>query len=169
MTVISKLLNQQGRRKSMILLDEAPTIYIPKLESIPATARSNKVATIYMAQDISQIRQKYGKDNTDAILANLNNQCYGRVGHQETADYMIKLFGKADKEILNLSRSSSVADRNDSLSKSVSQQLQERSILKSQDIYGLKQGEFLGIIVESDEPFFKAKMEYRPELNMNCH
>ena len=35
-------MNQAGKHHSAILLDEAPTLYIPKLEIIPATARSNK-------------------------------------------------------------------------------------------------------------------------------
>jgi hypothetical protein len=43
-------MNQQGKRHSFFLLDEGPTLFIPKLDQLPATARSNKVATIYMAQ-----------------------------------------------------------------------------------------------------------------------
>ncbi len=65
--VATKQMNQQGKRHSFILLDEGPTLFIPKLDQIPATARSNKVATIYMAQDFSQMKKEYGQNESEAI------------------------------------------------------------------------------------------------------
>ncbi len=47
-TVALKLINQQGKHHSYVLLDEGSTLYIPKFDQLPATARSNKVATIYI-------------------------------------------------------------------------------------------------------------------------
>ena len=90
-------MNQAGKHHSAVLLDEAPTLYIPKLEIIPATARSNKVSISFFAQDISQIVSQYGQKNADLIISLLNNQFFGRVSSQKTAEYVSKLFGKTDQ------------------------------------------------------------------------
>lgn len=65
-----KHLNQQNKAASMVLLDEAPTLYIPKLDNLPATGRSNKVATVYAAQDLAQMIDRYGPTKADTLLAN---------------------------------------------------------------------------------------------------
>ena len=67
-------MNKPNQQKSVVLLDEAPTIYIPNIEQIPATARSNKIATIFGVQDFSQLVDNYGQDKAQIILANLGNQ-----------------------------------------------------------------------------------------------
>src|SRR5690606_6613119 len=97
LTSISKQLNQQGKEKSVFMVDEFPTVYIPNVEQLPATARSNKVATILACQDIAQMVDKYGKDKTDTILSNLGNQFYGRTTNPATAQRVSQMFGKADK------------------------------------------------------------------------
>ena len=51
---IVKLVNQKGRLKSSIIVDEVPTIYFRGLDILIATARSNKVAVCLGAQDFSQ-------------------------------------------------------------------------------------------------------------------
>jgi type IV secretory pathway TraG/TraD family ATPase VirD4 len=48
-------------------------------------ARSNKVATIYMAQDFSQMKKEYGQNEAEAITSNLNNQFVGRMANLHTA------------------------------------------------------------------------------------
>ena len=78
-TVALKQMNQQGKRKSFVLLDEAPTLFIPKFEVVPATARSNKVASVYMAQDFAQMNDMFGQEKSEVIIANLSNQFYGKL------------------------------------------------------------------------------------------
>jgi type IV secretory pathway TraG/TraD family ATPase VirD4 len=96
-TVALKQMNQQGKHHSFVLLDEGPTLYVPKLDQLPATARSNKVATIYMVQDFSQMKKLYGQNEADALISNLNNQFFGRVASLSTAEYVSRLFGKEDR------------------------------------------------------------------------
>ena len=79
--VSSKMMNMPNKQQSVIMLDEAPTIYIPNFEQIPATGRSNRIATIFGAQDISQINDKYGREKAQVIISNLGNQFY-RSGDQ---------------------------------------------------------------------------------------
>ncbi|OFY32286.1 MAG: hypothetical protein A2X01_14905 [Bacteroidetes bacterium GWF2_35_48] len=162
-TVGLKLMNQQGKHHSAFLDDEAPTLYIPKLEQIPATARSNKVAVIYMAQDFSQMEDKFGKTKRDTIIANLNNQFYGRIGHKDTVNYVTTIYGKEDRTVINQSTSSSKG-QSDSSSLSSSESTQERHVLKTQDVFNLKPGEFCCVVVETGKSYMKAQLK-QPKKN----
>jgi type IV secretory pathway TraG/TraD family ATPase VirD4 len=163
-TVALKLMNQAGKRHSFVLLDEAPTIYIPKLDMIPATARSNKVATIYMAQDFSQMVAGYGKEIADVVIANLNNQFYGRVSSASTAKHVSELFGRDDKRMQSLSRGRNRHDKGESRNETLSSSLQERLLVRPQDVTSLGVGEFLGMTVESNEPYFWSKIKVEPKI-----
>ncbi len=143
-TVALKLMNKPGKLPSFILLDEAPTLYIPKLEMIPATARSNKIATIYMAQDYTQIVDSYGKEKADVILANLNNQFYGRVSATHSAKLFSEFFGRAEKPMESKSTSRSATISGHHQNESVSTSLQEKLVVKPQELTNLKVGEFIG-------------------------
>ena len=57
-----KLVNQKGKLKSSLIFDEFPTIYLNGMDSLIATARSNKVATTLGLQDLSQLRKDYGRE-----------------------------------------------------------------------------------------------------------
>ena len=157
-TVALKRMNQPGRRHSLVLLDEAPTLYIPKLEVIPATARSNKVATVYMAQDFSQMVAYYGKETADVIIANLNNQFYGRVGAATSAKYVSELFGREEKETRSQSQSQGRSGHGTSHNLSVSTSSQERFVVRPQDVTSLSVGEFVGTTVESGQPYFWSRI-----------
>lgn len=94
-------MNKPRQQKSVVLLDEAPTIYIPNIEQIPATARSNKIATIFGVQDFSQLVDNYGEDKAQIIISNLGNQFFGRVTNGRTAEMVGKLFSKEDRTYIN--------------------------------------------------------------------
>jgi type IV secretory pathway TraG/TraD family ATPase VirD4 len=61
-TRLVKLVNKKGKQKSSLIFDEFPTIYLNNMDSLIATARSNKVATCLGVQDFSQRRKDYGND-----------------------------------------------------------------------------------------------------------
>ncbi len=50
-TRLIKLVNKKGKQKSSLVFDEFPTIYLNNMDSLIATARSNKVATCLGVQD----------------------------------------------------------------------------------------------------------------------
>ncbi len=58
---IVRLINQKGKLKSSIIIDELPTIYFRGLDNLIATARSNKVAVCLGFQDFSQLERDYGE------------------------------------------------------------------------------------------------------------
>jgi hypothetical protein len=140
-------------------LDEAPTLFIPNLEQLPATGRSNGIATVFGAQDISQIEDMYGRSKKDALLANLNNQFYGRVGHRETAQYISDLWGKEDVKQRTEGENESSRSFETTEGRSVSHSYTERSRVRIQDVLALQTGEFYGQLVDSDFSSFKAQIK----------
>jgi type IV secretory pathway TraG/TraD family ATPase VirD4 len=164
MTVALKLMNSQGKHHSYVLLDEGPTLYIPKFDQLPATARSNKVATIYMAQDFSQMKKEYGQNEAEAITGNLNNQFFGRVANLHTAEYVSRIFGKEDRlmrsEGLSNSQPNAISLGLDgrtsagSTGNSVNYSLQERNRIYPQELLNLDVGQFVGTTVETANPEF---------------
>ncbi|RPD43585.1 type IV secretory system conjugative DNA transfer family protein [Hymenobacter sediminis] len=164
-----KRLNQQGRLPSLVLLDEAPTLFIPNFAQIPATARSNKVATVYAVQDVAQMEALTSRQESEMILANLGNQFWGRTTNTATAERVSKMFGKVDKEYRSTtagkSKSSQVnifkpSTHTKSTSESVS--IQQRDKLEAQQVMRFGVGEFAGLVVESRRPEFHATFQAQP-------
>jgi type IV secretory pathway TraG/TraD family ATPase VirD4 len=156
-TVALKMMNQDGKHPSLVLLDEAPTLYIPKLETVPATGRERKISVIYVAQDISQIVDRYGKEKKDTIISNLANQFWGRVSHHETAEYISKLFGK--EEVIRRSHTQGQTEGESSRfleastnsegnSNSFTDSIFDKEVLKASEIYKFTPGTFAYIIVD---------------------
>ena len=105
-----KRMNQQGRLPSLVLLDEAPTLFIPNFAQLPATARSNKVATVYAVQDVAQMEALTSRQESEMILANLSNQFWGRTTNTATAERVSKMFGKIDKTYYATTKGKSKSD-----------------------------------------------------------
>lgn len=169
-TVAIKQMNRLGKTPSAVILDEAPTMFIPNFDQLPSTGRSNKIATVFGAQDISQIEDMYGRTKKDALLANLNNQFFGRVGHRETAQYISDIWGKQDVEQRTQGESESNRNHQKTEGRSMAHSYVERNRVKMQDVLELKVGEFYGQLVNSDFSSFKAEIDAPepgpiPELN----
>jgi len=164
-----KRLNQQGRLPSLVLLDEAPTLFIPNFAQIPATARSNKVATVYAVQDVAQMEALTSRQESEMILANLGNQFWGRTTNTATAERVSKMFGKVDKQYRSKTEGSSKTNewnllkpttRTSNTSESVS--IQQRDKLEAQQVMRFDVGEFAGLVVESSRPEFRATFRAEP-------
>ena len=151
-SVAMRQMNKPNQQKSVVLLDEAPTIYIPNIEQIPATARSNKIATIFGVQDFSQLVDNYGQDKAQIILANLGNQFFGRVTNGKTAEMVKNLFSKEDRIFINKNTGTgtggTIVHTQSNQSKGKSETIQERDRVKVSDLINLEPGEFYGIIAE---------------------
>lgn len=158
-TVLLKVMNQQGKQQSMALIDEGPTVYIPNLDEIPATARSNKLAIYYMAQDFSQMDAMYGKDKRMALVSNLAYQFYGNISGLETAEYVSRMFGKEYRIIQSTNTGTSNSDGGESKSQGASYSEQQREILKANEMFSLPVGTFVGKLVETKNEWFKARLK----------
>lgn len=169
-SVAMRQMNKPNQNKSVVLLDEAPTIYIPNIEQIPATARSNKIATIFGVQDFSQLADNYGQDKAQIILANLGNQFFGRVTNGKTAEMVQKLFSKEDRTFINKNTGTgtggTIVHTQSNQSRGKSETIQERDRVKVSDLINLDPGEFYGIIAEGKPKEF-LKTQFLEDLAEN--
>ncbi|WP_019991506.1 type IV secretory system conjugative DNA transfer family protein [Rudanella lutea] len=146
-----KRMNTPGQRPSVVILDEAPTLFIPNFQQLPATGRSNKIATVYAVQDISQMVGAFGRETSEMILGSLSNQFFGRSTTPEVAERVSRMFGRYDQEYTG--RSVSHSDNGTSFSQS--RNVQQRDRLEAQAVMRFEQGEFAGILAEGSHAEFR--------------
>lgn len=168
-SVALRQMNQPNQQKSVVLLDEAPTIFIPNIEQIPATARSNKIATIFGVQDYSQLADKYSEQKAQVIISNLGNQFFGRTTNYKTAEMVQNLFSKYDEVFTSKSTGDGTNGKllmhlGSNTSSGTSENIQERNRVKISDIVNLGQGEFYGIIAEGSPREFLKTQFLRDEI-----
>ena len=104
-TRMLKVINRKGQHKSSLIFDELPTIYFRGLDTLIATARSNKISTLVGIQTIDQLIRDYGKEQANAILTNIGNVFAGQsVG--ETAKFIQNRMGKIlqERQSININR-----------------------------------------------------------------
>lgn len=147
------MMNQPNKEQSFVLLDEAPTCYIPNLEVLPNTGRSNKIATVIMCQDLSQLTDGYGKEKADVLFSSCNNHFYGRVASSHTSEVLSKQFGKEDRTYVTKSSGKSLG-LTVNQSKGTNETVQERDAMKPAQFLKLDVGQFAGIAVESNSDAF---------------
>jgi len=143
-----KLVNKKGKQKSSLIFDEFPTIYLNNMDSLIATARSNKVATCLGIQDFSQLRKDYGKEQADVITNITGNIISGQVTG-DTAKQLSERFGKImqDRESLSINSSDT----------SISHSKQLESAIPPSKISALSSGEFVGMV--ADDPDNKIELK----------
>jgi hypothetical protein len=144
-----KLVNKKGRQKCALIFDEFPTIFFNNMDSLIATARSNKVATVLGMQDFSQLRKDYGKEQADVIVNICGNIISGQV-MGDTARLLSDRFGRImqNRENLSINRTDTSISR--------SQQL-ELAIPPSR-IASLSSGEFVGMVADNPDTPVSLKM-----------
>ncbi|MXN91686.1 type IV secretion system DNA-binding domain-containing protein [Flavobacterium sp. Sd200] len=140
-TRLVKQVNKKGQLKSSLVFDEFPTLYLNNMDSLIATARSNKVATCLGIQDFSQLRKDYGREQADVIVNIVGNIISGQVTG-DSAKQLSERFGKIMQRRQSLSINS-----NDT---SVSHSRQLDSAIPQSRIATMSSGEFVGIV--ADEP-----------------
>lgn len=151
-----KLVNKKGRQKCALVFDEFPTLFFNNMDSLIATARSNKVATILGMQDFSQLRKDYGKEQADVIVNICGNIISGQV-MGDTARVLSDRFGRImqDRESLSINRT----DTSVSLSK------QLESAIPASRISALSSGEFVGMVADDPQEKIRLKMFHAQIIN----
>ena len=134
-----KQVNQKGKLKSSLIFDEFPTVYIHQMDTLIATARSNKVATCLGAQDLSQLRKDYGREIADVLSDIVGTLISGQL-QGESAKKLSERFGK----ILQHKESYSVGRGDPSINKSKNLEL----AIPSSRISTLSTGEFVGAVAD---------------------
>jgi len=151
-----KMVNKKGNLKSSLIFDEFPTIYLNNMDSLIATARSNKVATTLGVQDFSQLKKDYGKDQADVIMNITGNIISGQVSG-ETAKQLSERFGRIMQD-----RSSVSINRTDT---SVNRSKQLDAAIPPSKISSLSSGEFVGMVADDPETKIDLKTFHCSILN----
>lgn len=144
-----KLVNQKCKLKSCLIFDEFPTIFFNNIDSLIATARSNKVATTLVVQDFSQLKKDYGADQADVITGIVGNVVSGQVTG-DTAKKLSENFGKIvqDKNSMTISSGDT----------SISKATQLDYAVPASKIAALSSGDFVGFVADNPEQRIDLKM-----------
>ncbi|BBE16304.1 mobilization protein BF0133 [Aquipluma nitroreducens] len=104
-TRMLKVINKKGQRPSSLIFDELPTIYFRGLDTLIATARSNRISTLLGVQTIDQLIRDYGKEQANAITSNIGNVFCGQAAG-ETAKFIQNRMGKIlqERQSVNINR-----------------------------------------------------------------
>lgn len=153
-----KLVNRKNQKKSSLIFDEFPTIYFNAIDSLIATARSNKVATCLGIQDLSQLRKDYGREQAEVIMNIAGNIISGQV-MGDTAKQLSERFGRImqDRESLSINTNET----------SISRSKQLESAIPPSTIASLSSGEFVGMV--ADDPAEKIELKVFHSEILNDH
>jgi len=153
-----KLVNQKNKLKCNLIFDEFPTIYFNNIDSLIATARSNKVATTLAVQDYSQLKKDYGREQAEVIMNIVGNILSGQVTG-DTAKQLSERFGKIMQE-----RQSITINSQDT---SISRSTQLDFAVPASKIATLSSGEFVGLV--ADDPGNKIELKVFHNEIINDH
>jgi type IV secretory pathway TraG/TraD family ATPase VirD4 len=145
---ITKLVNRKNCLKSSLIFDEFPTIYFNGIDSLIATARSNKVPTTLGVQDYSQLKKDYGREQAEVIMNTVGNIISGQV-LGDTAKQLSDRIGK-----INQARRSLSINSGDT---SISHSTQLELAVPPSTISQLSSGQFVGII--ADDPTKRIELK----------
>lgn len=151
-----KLVNQKDKLKCNLIFDEFPTIYFNNIDSLIATARSNKVATTLAVQDYAQLKKDYGREQAEVIMNIVGNVISGQVTG-DTAKQLSERFGKINQE----KRSITVNSQDTSVNKST----QLDFAIPASKIASLSSGEFVGMVADNPEEKIALKTFHNSILN----
>ncbi|MGN6399689.1 MAG: conjugal transfer protein MobC [Flavisolibacter sp.] len=151
-----RIVNKKDRHPCSLVFDEFPTIFFNHMDSLIATARSNKVATTLAMQDFSQLRKDYGKEQADVIVNIAGNIISGQV-MGDTAKLLSERFGKImqDRESLSINRTDT----------SISRSMQLEPAIPQSKISALSSGEFVGMVADDPDEKIKLKMFHAEIIN----
>jgi len=145
-------MNRSGKVKSILSVDEFPTINLFGIDTFIGTARKHDVSTILAVQDFNQAVRDYGDKSAEILKASCGSQFFGMTGNKRTAQEIQDLFGE-NKQI-----SESFSEQ-DSGGGSRSESLQREKIVHTRNVAGQPTGHFIGKIANGVPPFFSTQFD----------
>ncbi|TSJ80165.1 type IV secretory system conjugative DNA transfer family protein [Cardinium endosymbiont of Dermatophagoides farinae] len=159
-TICFKSMYGHNRTKSFVAIDELPTLYIPGLSEVPATARKYGISTISYIQSNAQLEDTYGSIGAKKIQSTLSNQFMGNCG-VESSRYASSIFGKEEHTIKSTSSSetchSNTQGHHTTHGENIT--IHEQELIKPNEFASFDVGFFAGKVVESDSVFFQEQFK----------
>lgn len=143
-TQMLKQVNREGGLPCQIVADEFPSVHVLGMNIALAQARSNKVAISFGIQDLTQLREEYGRDRADALFNLPGNIISGQVSG-DSARLLSERIGRILQEKTTVSTNS-----RDS---TTSENRQLDPAVPASRIAKLSSGEFVGVTADTpDQP-----------------
>jgi len=150
-SVLVSNMYSHDRNKSFLMLDELPTLFLPNLNEVPATARKYNIATIVALQTIAQLEKTYGVLGARELQETFGNHLIGRSPFRLSKE-LSDMFGKQEsKEVSKTISATHHASK--------TTHKKEKAIVSPQVIMSLKVGEFVGQVAETGRGFFKMQLQ----------
>ncbi|MBI1676293.1 type IV secretion system DNA-binding domain-containing protein [Shewanella sp. DW31] len=125
-----------NERTLWIVVDELPSLKkIPALSMLMAEGRSFGAAVVLGIQEINQLEEEFGKNTSKTILGLCSTQLHFRLNNADTAEWVSKVFGEAEREEVDEDLNYSADDIRDGVR--VSSKRQNRKIVLPSEIMDL--------------------------------
>jgi len=145
--------NQKHNIPCSFIFDEAPTVYLYKINELISTARSNLVSVVLGFQDLNQLIKDYGDKVAKVIQNVMGSIISGAVRSRESLDWLQPMFGKVKQVTQGMS-----VDR-DRTSVSMNERLD--SVIPSNKITNLNAGEVVAVVSTSKHTEFG---DFKPNM-----
>jgi len=123
-------------RTLWIVVDELPSLKnIPALSMLMAEGRGFGAAVVLGIQEINQLEEEFGKNTSKTILGLCSTQFHFRLNNADTAEWVSKVLGEAEREEVDEDLNYSADDIRDGVR--VSSKRQNRKIVLSSEIMDL--------------------------------
>ncbi|MCD8561439.1 MAG: type IV secretion system DNA-binding domain-containing protein [Shewanella xiamenensis] len=123
-------------RTLWIVVDELPSLKkIPALSMLMAEGRGFGAAVVLGIQEINQLEEEFGKNTSKTILGLCSTQFHFRLNNADTAEWVSKVLGEAEREEVDEDLNYSADDIRDGVR--VSSKRQNRKIVLTSEIMDL--------------------------------
>lgn len=123
-------------RTLWLIVDELPSLKkIPALSMLMAEGRGFGAAVVLGIQEINQLEEEFGKNTSKTILGLCSTQLHFRLNNSDTAEWVSKVLGEAEREEIDEDLNYSADDIRDGVR--VSSKRQSRKIVLPSEIMDL--------------------------------
>ncbi|EKT4488952.1 type IV secretion system DNA-binding domain-containing protein [Shewanella algae] len=125
-----------NERTLWIVVDELPSLKkIPALSMLMAEGRGFGAAVVLGIQEINQLEEEFGKSTSNTILGLCSTQLHFRLNNADTAEWVSKVLGEAEREEVDEDLNYSADDIRDGVR--VSSKRQNRKVVLPSEIMDL--------------------------------
>lgn len=158
-------LPKDDSHKTWFIFDELASLnYLPSLERGLTVTRNFGGCFVIAFQTISQLLERYGRNNTNTISANCNNKVILKSGDPETARWCSDLLGAQEVDSFREGMSYGAHEMKDGVN--IAKSYTEKTIAMPSEIMSL--AKFHGFIIMTDGyPMAKIEFSYKswPKVN----
>ena len=158
-SIVFSICNKQNKKPLHVMVDEAPTLYLPGVEDFINTGRSNGMMTTLGMQSKAQAVFEYGNELSRVIEGSLSNIYFGQVNDEQTQRYFSKMMGTYKKK----STSKNLQTGNGE-SLSFNEHVHVEHFLRAEEITRFDKGYFAGKVAEGTHTQFMGKVNVEEYL-----